>query len=30
LVRMLSKILDTNTLDGFRAMNQKLKEEAEK
>jgi hypothetical protein len=30
LVRMLSKMLDGSTLNGFRAMNQKLKEEAEK
>ncbi|WP_341908040.1 SRPBCC domain-containing protein [Fluviicola taffensis] len=30
LVRMLSKMLDGSTLDGFRMMNQKLKEEAEK
>lgn len=30
LVRMLSKMLDGSTLHGFRAMNEKLKEEAEK
>lgn len=30
LVRMLSKMLDGSTLYGFRAMNEKLKEEAEK
>lgn len=30
LVRMLSKMLDGSTLNGFRAMNEKLKEEAEK
>lgn len=30
LVRMLSKMLDGSTLNGFNAMNRKLKEEAEK
>lgn len=30
LVRFLAKMLDTSTLNGFKAMNQKLKEEAEK
>jgi hypothetical protein len=30
LVRLFSKMLDGSTLNGFRAMNQKLKEEAEK
>lgn len=30
LVRMLSKMLDGSTTNGFNAMNQKLKEEAEK
>lgn len=30
LVRMFSKMLDVNTLNGFKAMNRKLKEEAEK
>jgi len=30
LVRMLSKMLDGSTLNGFHAMNQKLKKEAEK
>lgn len=30
LVPLFKKMLDKNTLDGFRAMNQKLKEEAEK
>lgn len=30
LVRLLSKMLDGSTLDGFRAMNERLKVEAEK
>ena len=30
LVRLFRKMLDVNTMNGFRAMNQKLKEEAEK
>lgn len=30
LVRMLSKMLDGSTLNGFRAMNEQLKAEAEK
>lgn len=30
LVRMLSKMLDGSTLNGFRAMNEALKKEAEK
>jgi hypothetical protein len=30
LVRFLAKMLDGSTMNGFRAMNQKLKEEAEK
>lgn len=30
LVRLFSKMLDTSTINGFNAMNQKLKEEAEK
>jgi hypothetical protein len=30
LVRFLAKMLDGSTLNGFRAMNEKLKEEAEK
>lgn len=30
LVRLFSKMLDTSTIDGFNAMNRKLKEEAEK
>lgn len=30
LVPLLKKMLDTSTLEGFRAMNQRLKEEAER
>jgi hypothetical protein len=30
LVRMLSKMLDVNTMNGFKAMNEQLKLEAEK
>ena len=30
LVPLFSKMLDTNTLEGFRQMNEKLKQEAEK
>jgi hypothetical protein len=30
LVRFLSNMLDNNTVNGFRMMNEKLKEEAEK
>lgn len=30
LVRLFSKMLDTNTIEGFQAMNRKLKEEVEK
>lgn len=30
LVRLFRKMLETSTMEGFKAMNQKLKEEAEK